>query len=219
MRMESYEKIMSQLSGYIFPKEIEPVIELLKKYKNRVHFVKDHHGLRNILFIATAEAANEFFESPYFSMYENQGNKAQGNAAFAPEEIYRSTQYFLENTSKPIYVGIGFTECEVNYEDNFNIFYLLEETKCDVNEAYLTFRRFPEWYMDEADYPIHIIQEEKLLQSMTETEKRFLIKKKETLFEELNSVVEENNEFRFEELTNEYNRINKQISESNNFLK
>lgn len=214
---------MHKFTEYIFekidknvtlPKEILKVYNLTKQYSERIRFVKDHAGLNNVLFLAVEETDNLIFDVPYFCLYENVNidkNNQEEQLIENAEDIYKETKNFLENTNETLYLGIGFKECYVNNIDHFQILHLLEDTKCSVNDAYVTLRRFPEWYKGE--YPLHILEEEKYLELLFSYEKKQLEKMKKEVLKELDIIMENNDKKSFKNLSKKINLIENQIQE------
>lgn len=205
----------NKLDELSFPEEIYPVYELIKKYPKRISFVKDHNGMKNVLFIATQDEADDIYEVPYFSIFTH-GDTANDSASFSEilhssEEIYKKTEAFLKERTDTLYVGIGFAECKVTNDDYFEMLYLLEETRCNVLDAFVSLRRFPDWFAEIADYPYYIIRQEQLLSEMVQDEREHLSKTKEKLLLDLNKAVSANNKDDFNKLCLQLNHIRNQI--------
>lgn len=209
--------IFEHLDKEVFPTEVAAVYQLIKEYAHRVQFVKDHNGVHNVLFLSTADSAKSIFEFPYFSAYQFDRDippTIQNTVLeYAPEDIYTSTKNFLETTDSTLYVGIGFPECFVTNEDYFEILYLMEDTKCNVVDAFVSLRRFPEWYSEEAEFPFYILKEKEYLNQMQVVEKNYLLTLKQHYLLEMNRAVETNNEKLFTEVCEEIKNITNQIAE------
>lgn len=209
--------IFEHLDKETFPTEVSVVYKLIKEYAHRVQFVKDHNGVHNVLFLSTADSAKSIFEYPYFSAYQIDRDipaTIQNTVLeYTPEGIYSSTKDFLETTDSILYVGIGFPECFVTNDDYFEILYLMEDTKCNVVDAFVSLRRFPEWYSEEAEFPIYILKEKEYLKEMQLVEKNYLLNLKHKYFLEMNRAVETNNEKLFNEICEDIHKITDQIAE------
>lgn len=216
---ERNKKVLDKLMEYEMPKEIMPVYELLKKHPDRLRFVKDHNGVKNIVFISTTPAESYIFEMQYFAIITRKKGKnsatLETRVSYAANEIIKEVETFLKSTNETLFVGIGFLENEVTKEDYMELLNLMEETKCNIIDAYVTLRRFPDWYNEEAELPFYINKEKEYLNSLEESEKAFLLHKKQEILNLLHKVVEENNEGEFHKLSNHIKRINKQLAEYN----
>ena len=216
MAHTNIDQIFNELDKYHYPKEVLDTYALIKKYSGRIHFVKDHNGVKNLLFFSTLEAANTVYENPYFSLFtiaQKSENNFEAYVSYTAEEILKETKKFLENSDEVLYVSIGFVESQVTNEDYWNIFYLMEDTKCAVTDAFVTLRRFPSWYDELADYPYFIQRQEALLSEMEENELRFLKSTKIKIIGELKKVIEKNDETEFEKLSEKMKIIINQLKE------
>lgn len=210
----SIEDIFKKLDELSFPDEILPVYELLKQNPERLSFVKDHNGIKNVVFLSTLNTPKEVFEFPYFSIFtEGEPNNLSSylEMAYSPEQVYNKTKQFLENSNEVLYVGIGFPESAVLHDDYFEIYYLLEETKCNILDAFVSLRRFPEWYNDVAEYPYYINKQNELLNVLERYEVMHLTKQKEKLLNELNQSIEKNDKETFKTLSKQIRSIQSQI--------
>ncbi|GAB6453595.1 hypothetical protein bcgnr5369_24640 [Bacillus cereus] len=217
MITERNKNILNKLMEYTIPKDIVPVYDLLAKYPERLRFVKDHNGVKNLVFISTAPSESFIFEVPYFSIITKKKGKAphtfESKVSYTPEDIYKEIETFFKSTNEILFVGIGFAENEVTKEDYLEILNMMEETKCNIVDAFVTLRRFPDWYNEEAELPFYINKEKEYLKQFEESEKAFLIQKKQEILSSLHQVVEENDEEKFHKLSNQIRNINKQLKE------
>jgi hypothetical protein len=218
MNLNSTSVILTKLDDMVFSEDIKPIYNLIREFPNRIQFVKDHNGVKNVLFISTEDATKKsIFEYPAFAAFHYKGDTEEeykkSIVEYTSEEIYKETKEFLETTIEPLYVGIGFTESYVTNEDYFEVLYLMEDTKCNVVDAIVSLRRFPEWYGEEAEYPFYILKEKEYLERMSLSEKEYLLNLKQTYLLEMNETVELNDEKRFNEICEDIKIITKQLTE------
>lgn len=217
MSNTNIDNAFTELDKLYFSEEILPVYELIKKNRNRISFVKDYHGLGNLVFMSSTPNFQNIYDFPYFSIF-TQGDieieeSSVSSISYSADEILENTKKFLLESDEPLYVSIGFEESFVTNDDYFEIYYLLEETKCNILDAVVSLRRFPDWYKDLAEYPFYIIKQKELINQMFSAEKIYLSKVKEDLLKKFNSAVSKNDEVEFDKLKNQLNNLRKQIEE------
>lgn len=136
------------------------VMALIEENLHRVQFVNDHIGVRDFLFISEDDT---FFTANFFVAFNvecEKSNSYQKNLELMlkkyidhPSVAYQRTVDFFENTSRTLYVGVGFTESKtINYEEYTE---KLEEGMTE-EEALKCVRKFPEWYQEVALDPISV---------------------------------------------------------------
>ncbi len=210
-------KVLDKLLEYYLPEKILPVYELLRKYPERLRFVKDHNGVKNLVFISTVPDEKFIFEVQYFSIITKDrtgnGNVNVTKVSYTHEEVLEEVTSFFENTNETLFVNIGFEENEVTKDDYMELLSIMEDTKCNIIDAYVTLRRFPEWYENEAELPFYIQKEKEYMKQLVEMERAFLLSKKQDIFSLLHEVVEKNDEEEFNKLSTYIKNINRQLSE------
>lgn len=210
-------KVLDKLLEYYLPEKILPVYELLRKYPERLRFVKDHNGVKNLVFISTVPDEKFIFEVQYFSIITKDrtgnGNVNVTKVSYTHEEVLEEVTSFFENTNETLFVNIGFEENEVTKDDYMELLSIMEDTKCNIIDAYVTLRRFPEWYDNEAELPFYIQKEKEYMKQLVEMERAFLLSKKQDIFNLLHEVVEKNDEEEFNKLSTYIKNINRQLSE------
>jgi len=210
-------KVLDKLLEYYLPEKILPVYELLRKYPERLRFVKDHNGVKNLVFISTVPDEKFIFEVQCFSIITKDrtgnGNVNVTKVSYTHEEILEEVTSFFENTNETLFVNIGFEENEVTKDDYMELLSIMEDTKCNIIDAYVTLRRFPEWYENEAELPFYIQKEKEYMKQLVEMERAFLLSKKQDIFSLLHKVVEKNDEEEFNKLSTYIKNINRQLSE------
>lgn len=216
MNKKKNRQIIKRLKDYVIPPELSNILDLLYKHSDRLRFVKDNNGVRNLLFISTAPAERLIFEVPYFLITtKSKGKNAltyETKVSYTAEDIEKELTNFLEHTQERLFVGIGFEENEVTKADYMEILNIMEETKCNVVDAFVTLRRFPDWYDKEAELPFYIYKEQEYLKKFEESEKSFLMNKKQEILNLFHSVVESNNEEEFKKLSIQLKKINSQLT-------
>ena len=160
-KRELWEKI-KKLS-FISP-SYEVVFEVLESHLDRITFVKDHIGLRDFFFLA--EAGTEGHYPPVFSSInvKAERNKSTLENEEAIHEVLIADPHaalatlidHLENTDRPLFVGIGFKESIPSKEDILEIQRLASIGKINehnIHQEIAKRRCFPEWYEKNAIYP------------------------------------------------------------------
>lgn len=210
-------KVLDKLLEYDLPEKILPVYELLRKYPERLRFVKDHNGVKNLVFISTVPDDRFIFEVQYFSIITKDrtgnGNINITKVSYTHEEVLEEVTSFFETTNETLFVNIGFEENEVTKDDYMELLSIMEDTKCNIIDAYVTLRRFPKWYENEAELPFYIHKEKEYMEQLVEMERAFLLSKKQDIFSLLHEVVEKNDEEEFNKLSTYIKNINRQLSE------
>lgn len=207
------KEIFSKIMKLSFTEEVQPILELLELHIDRIEFVKDHIGLRDFLFIAEEKAVE--YELPVFSVFDlevDSNDSAKNHLLFHQSMIYDEDAVydglvsFLENTTRTLYVGIGFKESFLTNEDMFLAHELLKSKKVkDKFEAMSRVRRFPKWY--KAKVPSDIIKEEQLLSDLEELEIRLLVQLKDEILEKINSAIDNDDKDTFSENIELYQRV------------
>ncbi|MFP3725795.1 hypothetical protein U8V72_11395 [Priestia filamentosa] len=208
-------KVLDKLKEYYIPKEIQPIYKLLREFPERLRFVKDHNGVKNLIFISTVPEGSHIFEVNYFSIItRDTGKNAESpvtKVSYTPDDILNEIKFLLTSTQETLFVDVGFAENEVTKEDYMEILLLMEETKCNIVDAYVTLRRFPKWYENEAELPFYINKEKEYFNGLIEMEREFLLSKKQEILDKLHKVVEQNNEKEFNKLSGYVKNINNQL--------
>jgi len=226
-KQQVWEKIKERKYDIPFKEE---VFSLIEQNLSRVQFIKDHLGLRDVLFFSEV-GTEEFFSSTLFIALdvETEKNKSmeQNEEAFFkkceddPEEVIEELTNFFEQTERILYIGIGFVETtnpelrnkkipvltdrgnqEIPLYD-YLIFKGVEEGKASsYAEMSKLLRKFPEWYEEYATMP----EEENIL--TIKEEKRG----KKELMQLINEALDKRDQETFYSLSQEYISFIKQKS-------
>lgn len=218
-KKEMLEKVKEINIDAPFLKEI---YEFLDQHIDRVEFVKDHIGLRDFFFLA--EEGTTFAASLFSAVNTNvrRGNSNEMNErAFQeaylddPIDVVKGLEEFFLHTDRTMYVGIGFSESDLDEEQIMKVREMLVSNQVeDHYEALANSRKFPSWYEENAKYPSEIFfvtkeEEEKQAQDL-------LTQKKENIMTEINALLDkeektEEDEKRFMELSNELNKLKENV--------
>lgn len=209
----SKKNILKKVRERQFEKKSTPLFELLEKHIERVEFVKDYLGLRDVLFVS--ELGSEGFRFPVFACFDVNvivGNRdhnlieMENSLLHDYDSIYKKTSELLNDTNRILYVGIGFKETSPTSEMMFEIYESMKNKEVDNPiDALVKLRKFPTWY--KAKFPHEIEREKRFFDFLKRTENYLLNDLKTQLINEINESLLHNNEKRFTELSNYYNMI------------
>lgn len=177
-KQQVWEKIKEREYEIPFKEE---VFSLIEQNLSRVQFIKDHIGLRDVLFFSEV-GTEKFFSSTLFVALdvETEKNKSmeQNEEAFykkykdEPTKVMEELTHFFAHTERILYIGIGFIETtnpelrnkkvpvmtESGSEEiplyDFLIMKGVQEGKASsYAEMSKLLRKFPEWYEEYATMP------------------------------------------------------------------
>jgi hypothetical protein len=198
------------------------IFEIIEENLERIVFVKDHIGARDILFIAEEGTQKGFLTNLFISLdvevkkensFTENEKEFQKKYEDVPEVVIKNLKGFFAKTKRKLCIGIGFYESMTTQTDEIVITYALREGKIkDVLEGLRKVRRFPSWFAESAIMPEDVIDEK------AEKEERFAyqtkIKLSKMVKDEINEILskkssDEEDVKRFNNLTKIYNEIKK----------
>lgn len=134
-------------------------IDLIDQYLDRIEFVKDHVGLRDVVFVAekNCDYKNNFFvaldvDASRHNTYEKNNDLFE--KALETRELIALSELekAFKETNRKIYLGIGFSE-SATYDQVEVINKVLNGPPKSDAELLKDLRSFPEWYDKHAKYP------------------------------------------------------------------
>lgn len=190
----------------------ETIFSILEKHLHKIEFVKDHIGLRDFLFIAEKGTAyqDELFialDVPARKTFTLEQNEKEMLQCYEnrPYTIVESLQRFFNETSRTLYIGIGFVRTEPTEEEYMSIEFSYQagliESKLQAHRE-LRMKKFPLWYRENAKLPEEITMHMEELPTPEDVEKR-----KQQLMEKINQALESGNKEVFLKLTREYKSL------------
>lgn len=157
-------------------KNKEEVFKILEENIDRIEFIKDHLGLRDVLFIAE-KMEERFFVSDFFGAFnvevtkegmtvEEQDTLFQEKYVDDPDEVLENMKKLFNETNRKLFVGIGFIETTLPelrkekklVQDQFGneieitkyeleIYRLIHSGTVETEqEAAKMLRKFPDWF-------------------------------------------------------------------------
>lgn len=188
MTINKNEKIWEKVKERDFEFEFKnETFELIEKNLEKVEFIKDHVGLRDVLFLAETSTQG-FFTSTFFAAFNVDADPSysieENEEAFAeayiddPEIVFNELKNFFKEGKRKLFVGIGFEETtspelrnqkfksktptgeiqEITGLD-LEIIRLLSTGEAETyQEASKMLRKFPEWYEVDTKMPEEVEQ-------------------------------------------------------------
>ena len=145
---------------------------LLDEHLDQIVFVKDHIGVRDFLFLAEKKTEKTYTNTLFLALdvpvkktNSLEENEELFKAAYEndPDTILEAVKQFLNESSRPLCIGIGFTESVTSEMDELVIALAFREGRISsILEGIRKIRRFPVWYAEEAKMPeeLHFVSVE-----------------------------------------------------------
>jgi uncharacterized protein YpiB (UPF0302 family) len=203
--------IFEQLKKLSFSDNALSLFTLLENYMDRIEFVKDHVGLKDVLFVAEDNASG--YRYPIFLCLDVNikfGDKdhnlveMEKSIMHKDQQIKNSLIEFFVESQRMLYIRIGFKESVLKPEDAFIVYEAMEKKEIeDPHEMLMKLRRFPSWY--EARYPEEIQREQRILLALEEAQKTANSLYKKELMKQIDEALLNNDAEKFYELSKRLN--------------
>jgi len=210
----SKKAILKKIRQHDFPKEFSPIFDILEENETRIEFVKEGVGLQDIIFLSELHA-KEFIDDPFYACFnvpvvpdneEYNFISMKKSKSTSITDTINSLDYFFAQTSRTLYVWIGFKESSLEQKDMFLIYERIQTRKDTlIYEAKAKVRRFPSWF--HAKLPSEIIEEKKYLHLLSEIQEEMNQKLQEELMDAINLAAFNNNKDEFVKLGKIYQKI------------
>jgi len=207
-------KIFSHIKQLNFSSAALPVLDTLEKHIDRIEYVKDFIGLRDVLFLAE-KGAKGFRDLDMYSCLDvdvkfdnHDHNFVAMNDSLVENatEIKQMIENFFERTDRVLYLVIGFQQTSTTQEDAFRVYEQMEAGLAqDPFDALVKMRRFPEWY--EAKYPEEILEEIRFFDLLQRAQVTMMKQLKEELMNQIDQSLLDGNIETFLEVSSQYNRF------------
>lgn len=220
--LDKKQMIINELKNRDIPLEVkQSILSILEKYTDRVQFVKNFVGLKDILYIE--ELSVEFFDFPVFlslncqTMNLKQANKYEmissvyENAITDMDEIVRNIKRFFEETNRILFIEVAFIENILTNDDMWKVFHQMNnEVEKEPFELMVRFYRYPEWY--DGEYGETVAAFEESLQMLKIIENAYISKTIISLEKKINKFLELNELKKLPSLVNELKTLKKQYN-------
>jgi len=210
----SKKEILHKIKHRDFPKEFMPFFDLLEKNETRVEFVKEGVGLQDVLFLSELQA-REFADEPFFACFnvpviaENEEHNfisMKKSKTTSIADTLHALDYFFSQTTRTLYVWIGFKESSLEQKDMFLIYERIQTNKDTlIYEAKAKVRKFPEWF--EAKLPSEIMEEKKYLHILSQIQDEMNEKLQKDIMNRIHAATFANNEDEFIKLGKIYQNM------------
>lgn len=166
MKKIVWENIKNRMYSFSNKNEI---FELIEKHFERVEFVKDHIGVRDLLFFAERGTERHYPIDVFTAIdvhVEGAKTIEEKRISFKKkfndqnELIMKDLLNFFTNTKRTLSIAIGFKETVLTETDELLISLALNEGKIKtIHEGIRKVRRFPTWFEEYAIMPEEAEQE------------------------------------------------------------
>lgn len=156
--MNSNLTIIAELKKRNIPSEVKNnILPILEKNINRIEFVKNFVGLKDILYFEELEIG--YFDYPFFLSVNCKNSKSKltskheniasiyENAVTDFKEIVKQLQTFFEESNRTLYIDTVFKENILTNDDMWRVYHKMnEEKEKEPYEIMMKMYNYPEWY-------------------------------------------------------------------------
>ncbi|WP_088363960.1 hypothetical protein [Bacillus cereus] len=156
--MNSNLTIITELKNRNIPSDVKnKIIPILEKNINRIEFVKNFVGLKDILYFEELEIG--FFDYPFFLSLDCKNTKSTlsnkheniasiyENAITDLNEIIKQLQAFFDDNNRTLYIDTAFKENILTNDDMWHVYHIMNEEKDkEPYEIIMKMYSYPDWY-------------------------------------------------------------------------
>ncbi|MED2737812.1 hypothetical protein [Bacillus toyonensis] len=156
--MNSNLTIIAELKNRNIPSDVKNnILPILEKNINRIEFVKNFVGLKDILYFEELEIG--YFDYPFFLSVNCKNSKSTltnkheniasiyENAVTDSKEIVKQLQTFFEENNRTLYIDTVFKENILSNDDMWRVYHKMSEEKGkEPYEIMMKMYNYPEWY-------------------------------------------------------------------------